>query len=348
MRDSKILKLQIGNDYEFLSEEDSSLSRDGQYLKRNKFTLFANVVEGDASLLRGVNFVLHPSFSPQEWWKEVAPFKTTQTCYGFFSVQIELHFYRKASEIINWDLCFDGTGRYEEFFVQGGEHGTLEDIPVPQSLTFGVELELTLPQSIQSHQQLAERLQDSGFDARAVGYMKAVTPYWKICTDASICCSRDNPNCVSCEFVSPILRGEEGLHQISVLFGLLSQLGASVNSSAGFHVHVGSAGFSFDALKKICANFVKFEQAFDSLVPASRRGVNNKFLQSHQYQHGLRTNGVINASILNCKSRKELQRSLNGPNGNDRYFKLNIQRLGNESPTIEFRQHSGTASVSSN
>lgn len=255
-------------------------------------------------------------------------------------VTVEVQWYRKESDWIDWQIT--SRDESQDFVLGAGAAGTLEDVSIPD-LTFGVELELLLPSRFRTRDELAEQLQSFGIDCRSVGYSKEITNYWKICSDASLCCSRDDPDCVTAEFVSPILRGLDGLHKIESLFGVLEELGAQVNKSAGFHVHIGSSSLSFDQLKKVAANFVKFEVAFDSLVPPSRRGVNNRYLKSHQYDFGTASNAQVNGTILNRTTIHGLLQCMNGAQGNDRYFKLNLQRVDQHSPTLEFRQHSGTA-----
>lgn len=122
----------------------------------------------------------------------------------------------------------------------------------------------------------------------------------------------DDPSCLTMELVSPVLCGKDGLGQVEVVMGVLSELKVKVNESTGFHVHIGSNPFfSLEEvlkdcgflllrtfltlrfkLKRICANFVKYEDAFDSLVPVSRRGVNNKYCRSHLQTFGLQPNRV--------------------------------------------------------
>lgn len=120
-----------------------------------------------------------------------------------------------------------------------------------------------------------------------------------------------------------------------------------VNKSAGFHVHIGSDPFfTLEDLKRICANFVKFEHALDSLMPLSRRGVNNKYCRSHLHLFGRQNPDTINDVILSRNKVNGLLQVMNGGKNEKecRYFKLNLQRVKNrDSPTIEFRQHNGTS-----
>eukprot|EP01091_Cochliopodium_minus_P010480 TRINITY_DN2781_c0_g1_i1.p1 TRINITY_DN2781_c0_g1~~TRINITY_DN2781_c0_g1_i1.p1 ORF type:complete len:248 (-),score=46.51 TRINITY_DN2781_c0_g1_i1:33-776(-) len=143
------------------------------------------------------------------------------------------------------------------------------------------------------------------------------------------------------ELVSPILSGREGIDNVQVVVGLLSKVDVSVNSSAGFHLHVGSANFSLEDLKKISFQFLKYEMAFDSIFPPSRQGLNNQYCKSHLLQFRNYSNETIKEKIKSCFTLNYLKKFMN-PQG-DRYFKLNLQRTSHQSPTIEFRQHNGTS-----
>jgi hypothetical protein len=345
MQQSDLLTLHIGNDYTLLKEDEASLDRSGQFLKVHRFVLFCRVAKGDEALIRSVTFELHESFEPNTFVKTVAPFETTQTAYGFFTARVHVAFYRTSTQVFEWELRF-GDGGYREVVVAGGARPTLEDVVVPENLTFGIELELLVPSRgrVHSRQEVAAYLQRHGIDARCAEYShKAVTDYWKIVSDASVCCSRDDPHCLTFELVSPVLRGKSGLQCVEAIMGVLASVQLTVNETAGFHVHIGADPFfNLEQLKRICASFVKFEQAFDSLVPVSRRGVNNKYCKSHQQQFGSQSNPAINQVILGRNQLGGLLAVMN--KSTDRYFKLNLQRVSNrDSPTLEFRQHNGTS-----
>jgi hypothetical protein len=73
------------------------------------------------------------------------------------------------------------------------------------------------------------------------------------------------------EVVSPILRGEDGMNQIRRVCGVLSNLGATVNSSCGMHVHLDVNGLSVDTVKRFLAGYVDNQHVMDGLVAGSRR-----------------------------------------------------------------------------
>lgn len=107
----------------------------------------------------------------------------------------------------------------------------------------------------------------------------------------------------------------------------------------GFHVHINVANRTLDDLKKICINFVKYEDAFDSFMPPSRR--ENQFCRSNKQAVGTTTNKARKDRILSCNSISDLCNVMN-PQG--RYYKLNLENLRTgRQQTIEFRQHSATS-----
>ncbi len=51
------------------------------------------------------------------------------------------------------------------------------------------------------------------------------------------------------EFVSPILQGDKGIYFVAKMFNSIREYGAEVNTSTGFHVHVGGSACSIDPKK---------------------------------------------------------------------------------------------------
>lgn len=189
-----------------------------------------------------------------------------------------------------------------------------------EELTFGVEIECIAPSS-----DAINAARNRLADPELVG--------WRAVHDGSI----NSGSGFGIEFVSPILKGEEGIASVQVMTRILNELGFRVNASCGLHVHVGARPFSPTELLRIAGAFVKHERHFDALVPMSRRGNSNRYCQS-----------VANRQMpANVRGIRSIAYALNGgyePNRHytsRRYHKLNFQpyaRLG----TIEFRHHSGT------
>ncbi len=109
------------------------------------------------------------------------------------------------------------------------------------SITFGVELETTLP----SNCGIAVGCYHGGRPVSA-GYVTGTTDavnaptffgsYWKAERDGSI---RINHSRIACEFVSPILHGDEGVEHLISFLEFANAVGANVNDSCGCHITVG-------------------------------------------------------------------------------------------------------------
>jgi len=230
--------------------------------------------------------------------------------------------------------------------------------PLSSSLTFGVELELSEDRGTSPNEVKKTIQGNAGVAVKVVGdYSDAHTQLltWKLVPDGSIQCSRSTPGCSKFELVSPILCGEKGLVNCrSVLQALRTSNGTKirVNKSMGFHVHVSVKGFSLDQLKRICQNYIKYEDAMDMFMPKSRRTGGSacdayfKSCKATIRNHSgtiAKLNGGRHRAIEACDTIRELCELMN-PDG--RYYKLNLQNLvTGRQPTIEFRQHSATANA---
>ena len=89
-------------------------------------------------------------------------------------------------------------------------------------LTFGVELEVTLPLGT-----CPVGGYHNGFQ------VPQLPPGWKVERDSSII---PGPGYMAAEIVSPVLRGADGLRQLKAICDWLNSVNARVNRSTGFHV----------------------------------------------------------------------------------------------------------------
>jgi hypothetical protein len=214
---------------------------------------------------------------------------------------------------------------------------------------FGIELEMSCALGT-PHETVAKHIsKTAGIATKVViHYSEVHDPFdgWKLVHDGSLLCSRSNPDCSIFELVSPILNGGQGARICSrVLRALKSVSAIDVNKSMGFHVHVSVDNFSLAAIKKICQNFIKFEDVIDTFMPPSRRTeAGNDFCKSNKDAVNSESNTGKHQVIASCKSLHDLCDLVN-PTG--RYYKLNLDNLkSGRQPTIEFRQHSGTSKYS--
>ncbi|KAK3283934.1 hypothetical protein CYMTET_8390 [Cymbomonas tetramitiformis] len=122
----------------------------------------------------------------------------------------------------------------------------------------------------------------------------------------------------------------------------LECIAAALRKRAGFHVHVSVEDLNLLQMKKVCQNFIKFEEVFDSLVPLSRRA--NEYCSSNRRNAVLQqtvSNKEANVYLASRCSLRELSEAMNP--AASRYHKLNLQPLIQlRQPTFEFRQHSST------
>lgn len=246
---------------------------------------------------------------------------------------------------------------------------------------YGLELEMSsaphlsrdyIAQSLSHGHIHVENVEDSWSEA------KRTSMNWKLVGDGSLACNLSQPNCNRFELVSPILHSETGLRATASLLGRLSSVGVTVNRTMGFHVHIDMGRYSISDIIKICQQFVKYEDAIDTMLPHSRRTgsyESNRYFSSNSKvaKEVLRKDeaGVLNALQL-CSSYHDLANILNPyvPSmSSRRYFKLNLQNLTSNrqvyisytfystywhlhlivfcifyrQTTIEFRQHSSTS-----
>lgn len=151
----------------------------------------------------------------------------------------------------------------------------------------------------------------------------------------------------SFRLISPLLKTEQDGHCCSNFLKAIQEgVVATLNSTTGLRVHVDMAGIGFEGSKKVCQNFVKYEDAIDSLLPPSRRtgsSASQSYFQSNKEAlQLLDTKKKRNDAIGACENMESLVLLLN-PDGTSNY-KLNIRNnsAANGSPRVEFRGHSST------
>ena len=229
---------------------------------------------------------------------------------------------------------------------------------------YGVEIEMVISwneidKGIKfSHDILAKEL--TSLSGENVEYVKRnrheTKQFWKVVTDASV---KDDVR-EGFELVSPPLIGRDGLVSISSVYEAAKKLGATVNSTCGFHVHINAENMSLSHLSSISHCFLALENAFDLLMNnVDRRGNMNVYCQSNSYHlyHSSPTQSPP-SNKQRCKlfqevrSMEELvclvnQSDLKKRNHGNRYRKLNLTNLVRKDRpfnTIEFRQHGGVTS----
>ncbi len=180
-------------------------------------------------------------------------------------------------------------------------------------MTYGVEFEVMLPASVQIavggyHRGLQVRGLPLGWNAQNDGSIQALPGYRGV------------------EIVSPILKGADGVRQIIAVCEWLKVVGAKVNRSTGFHVHVGFAGTA-----KQLAVLTGLVSYHETALYAST-GTKS------------REQGTYSRPIKNSAEHKTVAQM--GSAMTARYHSLNLTNLqyGNK-PTVEFRLFAGTCNA---
>jgi hypothetical protein len=161
----------------------------------------------------------------------------------------------------------------------------------------------------------------------------------------------------SVRLLSPRVDNPEGVAKCAAVLRSIEENGTQhsvrMNPLTGLRIHVSAHGMSCSALTHMCMNFVKYEEALDTLVPMSRRtgsDASNRFFQSNKAavapgQSNKRKSEVISA----CTTEERLVELFNPSNG---CYKLNLRSLlsngrpdAQDGAALEFRQHSATGNV---
>lgn len=184
--------------------------------------------------------------------------------------------------------------------------------------TFGIEIEFYNA----DHYALIQALASRGIECVDEGYNHITRFHWKIVRDSSV--SGIN----SGELVSPVLSGELGMNQVSLVCEALAEVGAKVNKSCGFHVHFGVDDLNVEDFKRLVNLYSLNAPVIESFLARSRR--DSFYCKVHTMYELTR--------IASARTIAELSsESVSG----DRYHAINFQAYTRHG-TIEFRQHQGT------
>ena len=180
---------------------------------------------------------------------------------------------------------------------------------------FGVEIE---HHGVAQHSS-AQRMRELGLAAEAQDYNHRVQSQWKSITDASC----------GYEVVSPILSGQNGFEQVSLAMQAIREMGGSVSTRCGLHVHLDMSDLDGEQIARFVESYVAAQTEINTLMPPSRR--NNGFCRSWD-AYDLQT---VTRSL----------RSTRTVNYYERYRTINVCSFPKYG-TIEVRQHQGTLNAS--
>ena len=185
--------------------------------------------------------------------------------------------------------------------------------------SFGIELEIA---GISTQHVLAA-LQAVGVTVRQEGYNHTTRTHWKLVSDSSVQ--------GGFEVVSPVLHGEDGIAEAMTVAEALSDAGATVNRTCGFHVHFDASDLSVADVKTILRRYADHEAEIDAIMPPSRRGRANTFCNTLAR--------ISFPRMMQAESITEMAGIMGS-----RYYKVNLEAFLRHG-TIEFRQHSGTVNA---
>ena len=171
-------------------------------------------------------------------------------------------------------------------------------------LTFGIEIECTIPH--------ANAPQVGGYHAGR--QIEGLPIGWNAQRDGSI---RAGRGYVGVEVVSPILKGADGIQQIKLVCEWLKRIGAKVNRSTGFHIHVGFDRENRDQLARLVTVVANFEKAIYASTGTKSREQGHfcRSVQASQVHRDGQLDNVCRYHVLNVVTGK---------------------------PTVEFRAFAGT------
>jgi hypothetical protein len=201
-------------------------------------------------------------------------------------------------------------------------------------LTFGIEIETA---------KAPRQITRGGYHhGAAVTFNNAPTfngTPWKAERDSSI---RSTTSGSACEFVSPVLKGEEGLQNVIDFVAWMNEQGCKVNSSCGIHIHVGVSSITSDAA--LAFNTV------GKLVEAAKKYENGIYAQTGTArQAGGWCRRLTSEDKLNVDKAKRARTASDKRaelGGIGRYKVINLNNLFNNKNTAEFRAFAGTLNIS--
>jgi hypothetical protein len=181
-------------------------------------------------------------------------------------------------------------------------------------MTFGIEIESTIAIETGTRERMNIGSYHHGVQ---VPFLPAG---WKAERDSSIQASAGR---IGCEFISPVLKGEEGIKQVIEVVRILKAKGAAVNNSTGLHIHTFfDPNWGMDKLARLITVASYLEKGIFATTGTKKR-------ERGRFCGGIRNYG----NQPKAKTEMNIRR----------YHFLNIINLANHSKnTVEFRSFSGS------
>lgn len=193
------------------------------------------------------------------------------------------------------------------------------------TMTFGIEIECIGLSCTQAQVALA----NAGISVVNNGYTHAVIRQWKVVPDGSLHARNG-----SCEVVSPILSGQDGMNEVRTVMMILRTAGATVNASCGMHIHLGVEHFTPRRLGAIVMGYQEWQIAFDAFITPKRQAFQSAYSGKRSWQDA----DILARTIEQCSTTSEVKTVCNHER---RYKNLNVNSF-KKYGTYEVRNHQGS------
>ena len=201
-------------------------------------------------------------------------------------------------------------------------------------IKFGIEIETHLP----ADAHIAIGGYHRGVEIDTWGAPTFQGKYWKAERDGSIRPTGHNRK--GCEFVSPILWGDEGLAKLSEFLEFARNLGARVNRSCGLHITVDVASIIGTTDTKEVAHFaekvVRHAHEHEWAIYAQTGSDRHRNRYSHTWSKQIdeRAWAPLKQAKKGEISYLQALRAIAGSTGRGM---VNLSKIANSTPVIEFR-----------
>lgn len=202
------------------------------------------------------------------------------------------------------------------------------------NLTVGIEIEFFIPKIDSSRAVVLSKLREEGISCSR-SYELSMTEknglIFGLKNDTSIKPKNDDETFdEGLELIStPFFPTNENFDVLSKVVDILIKLGAKVNNTCGFHVHIGVGNKSISQIQTVFERFYRFSKEFDNLVNQDRK--TNKYcspmtLEEQNYVRSVMAESQFRTNELN------------------RYHAINPVAISAHR-TVEFRQFHGTLDI---
>jgi hypothetical protein len=158
---------------------------------------------------------------------------------------------------------------------------------------------------------------------------------WKAERDGSIQCE---PGFEACEFISPILSGDEGLRNLREMVAFINRIGAKVNRSCGLHVTIGLDSVIGTTDADALAKFSKI------LTNMAKKHAWAIYAQTGTDRHANTYTKPLaqdTPKIVKAMIQGSLETKVSVADNCDKYSMINLKKLFTQN-AVEFRAFAGT------